>query len=132
MPSIIDPQTLFVDDLPAIWSPVQWELTEEERIQAVEEQATASLLWSMDAPEAILRLLLDETGIERLYSAPAGYDVEQQGAWDEKFLTFGPKRAIRLESAERTPDCLELVYSFGALGRWEFIIEAEKVSISRI
>ncbi len=59
MPSVIDPETLYVDDLPAIWSPVQWELDEEERIQAVEEQATASLLWTMDAPEAILRLLLE-------------------------------------------------------------------------
>ncbi len=64
MPSIIDPETLYVDDLPAVWSPVQWELTEEQRIQAVEDQATASLLWSMDPPEAILRLLLDETSIE--------------------------------------------------------------------
>ena len=38
MPSIIDPQTLYVDDLPTVWSPVQWELTEEERIQAVEDR----------------------------------------------------------------------------------------------
>jgi hypothetical protein len=132
MPSIIDPQTLYVDDLPAIWSPVQWELTEEERIQAVEEQATASLLWSMDAPEAILRLLLDETGIERLFAAPQGYNAEEQGDWDGKLITFGPKRAIKLESLERTPTSLELVYNFGDLGRWEFVIESEKVSIERI
>ena len=78
MPSIIDPETLYVDDLPAIWSPVQWELSEEERVQAVEEQATASLLWSMDAPQAILRLLLDETAIERLFKAPAGFNPEEQ------------------------------------------------------
>ena len=32
MPSIIDPETIYVDNLPAIWSPVQWELTEEERM----------------------------------------------------------------------------------------------------
>ena len=132
MPSIIDPQTLYVDDLPAIWSPVQWELTEEERIQAVEEQATASLLWSMDAPEAILRLLLDETGIERLFAPPANYNSEEQGDWDEKLITFGPKRAITLESVERTPLRLELVYNLSELGRWEFIIESEKVSIARI
>ena len=25
MPSVIDPETLYVDDLPAIWSPVQWD-----------------------------------------------------------------------------------------------------------
>lgn len=132
MPFIIDPQTLYVDDLPTIWSPVQWELTEEERIQAVEEQATASLLWSMDAPEAILRLLLDETGIERLFGPPAGFNTEEQGDWDEKLITFGPKRAIKLESVERTPTHLELVYHFGELGRWEFVIESEKVSIARI
>jgi hypothetical protein len=34
MPSVIDPETIYADDLPAIWSPVQWELTEEERVQA--------------------------------------------------------------------------------------------------
>jgi hypothetical protein len=132
MPSIIDPQTLYVDDLPAIWSPVQWELNEEERIQAVEEQATASLLWSMDAPEAILRLLLDETTIERLYKPPVGYNPEEQGDWNENLITFGPKRAVKLESLERTPLRLDLVYDFGELGRWEFVIESEKVSISRI
>ena len=54
MPSIIDPQSLFVEDLPTICSPEQWELTEAERLQAVEERIIASLLWSMDAPEAIL------------------------------------------------------------------------------
>ena len=132
MPSIIDPQTMYVDDLPAIWSPVQWDLSEEERVQAVEEQATASLLWNMDAPEAILRLLLDETTIQRLFQPPSGFDTEQQGEWDEKLITFGPKRAIKLESVERSPTCLELVYDFGELGRWELIIEAEKVMIERI
>jgi hypothetical protein len=132
MPSIIDPQTLYVDDLPAIWSPVQWELDEEERIQAVEEQATASLLWSMDAPEAILRLLLDETGIQRLSKPPDGFNPAEQGDWDEKLITFGPKRSIKLESADRTPTRLELVYNLADLGMWEFIIESEKVSITRI
>ena len=132
MPSIIDPQTINVDNLPAIWSPVQWELTEEERIQAVDEQATASLLWSMDAPEAILRLLLDETSIERLFRPPDDYNAEEQGDWEKELITFGPKRTIKLESVERTPTRLELVYDFGALGHWEFVIEAEKVSIERI
>jgi hypothetical protein len=132
MPSIIDPQTLYVDDLPAIWSPVQWELTDDERIQAVEEQATASLLWSMDAPEAILRLLLDETGIERLFEPPQDYNADEQGDWDGKLITFGPKRAIKLETVDRTPTRLKLVYNLGELGRWEFVIEAEKVIIERI
>jgi hypothetical protein len=132
MPSVIDPETLYVDDLPAIWSPVQWELDEEERIKAVEEQATASLLWTMDAPEAILRLLLDETGIQRLYRPPDGYDQQEQGDWDKSLITFGPSHPIKLESIERTPTRLELVYDFGQLGTWEFVIEAERVSIERI
>ena len=132
MPSVIDPETLYVDDLPAIWSPVQWELNEEERIQAVEEQATASLLWTMDAPEAILRLLLSETGIHRLNDQPKGYNPEEQGDWDKDLITFGPDRPIKLESVERTPTSLYLVYDFADLGHWEFVIEAEKVSIERI
>jgi hypothetical protein len=132
MPSIIDPETLYVDDLPAIWSPVQWELSEEERNAAVEEQATASLLWSMDAPEAILRLLLEETAIQRLHQPPPEYNPEEQGEWDGKLITFGPRRTIKLETVERTPASLVMVYDFGELGHWEFVIEAEKVSIERI
>ncbi len=132
MPSIIDPQTLYVDDLLAIWSPVQWELDEEERVRAVEEQATASLLWTMDAPEAILRLLLEETGIRQLHAPPDGYDPREQGDWDKGLITFGPDHPIKLESIERTPTRLELVYDFGSFGRWEFVIESERVSIERI
>jgi hypothetical protein len=132
MPSIIDPETLYVDDLPSIWSPVQWELTEEERNEAVEEQATASLLWTMDAPEAILRLLLGETAIQQLRQAPENYDPVEQGDWDDKLITFGPKHPIKLEAVERTPSSLMVVYDFGELGHWEFFIEAEKVTIERI
>ncbi len=132
MPSVIDPETLYVDDLPAIWSPVQWDLNEEERILAVEEQATASLLWTMDAPEAILRLLLNETGIQRLYAQPKGYNPEEQGEWEKDLITFGPERPVKLESIERTPTRLQLVYDFSDLGRWEFIFESERVSIERI
>ena len=132
MPSIIDPETLYVDDLPAIWSPVQWELTEEERNAAVEEQATASLLWSMDAPEAILRLLLDETAIQQLRQPPADYDPAEQGDWNSDLITFGPRHPIKLESVERTPTSLLVVYDFGEMGHWEFVIEAEKVTIEKI
>ena len=132
MPSIIDPQTIHVDDLPAIWSPVQWELTEEERVDAVNEQATASLLWTMDAPEAILRLLLGETEIQRLYQQPESYDPEEQGEWDKEVLTFSPYRTMKLIEVEREPDYLRLVYNCGDLGYWEFVIEPESVSINRI
>jgi hypothetical protein len=132
MPSIIDPQTIHVDELPAIWSPVQWELTEEERVQAIDEQATASLLWTMDTPEAILRLLLGETEIRRINQPPEGYEPKEQGEWDPEILTFGPYRPIKLIEVEREPDYLRLVYNFGDLGYWEFVIEPEKVSIERI
>jgi hypothetical protein len=60
MPSVIDPETMNVDKLPGVWSPVQWDLSEKERIEELDNQATASLLFSVDTPEAILRLLLDE------------------------------------------------------------------------
>jgi hypothetical protein len=86
----------------------------------------------MDAPEAILRLLLNETGIKRLYDQPKDYNPEEQGEWDKNLITFGPDRSIKLESVERTPTSLYLVYDFGDLGHWEFVIEAEKVSIERI
>lgn len=132
MPSVIDPLTTYVDNLPAIWAPVQWELSEEERVQAINEQATASLLWTMDSPEAILRLLLNETEIKRLHQAPQGYDSEQQGEWDEDILTFGPYRPIRLVDLERTANFLRVVYDFGDLGYWELMIEPEKVTIERI
>jgi hypothetical protein len=132
MPSIIDPETMHVDDLPAIWAPVQWELSEEERVDAINEQATASLLWTMDTPEAILRLLLAETEIQRLRKPPEGYDPAEQGNWDAEILTFGPYRPIKLEEVERTREYLRVVYSFGDLGWWEFTIEPEKVTIERI
>jgi len=132
MPSVIDPETLYVDDLPAIWAPVQWELSEEERLEAIDEQATASLLWSMDAPEAILRLLLAETEIRRLHKPPEGYDPHEQGEWDAGILTFGPYRPIKLKEVERTREYLRLIYDFGDLGCWEFMIEPERVTIERI
>ncbi len=33
MPGVIDPETMNIDGLPGIWSPVQWELTEQEARQ---------------------------------------------------------------------------------------------------
>jgi hypothetical protein len=132
MPAIIDTQTLNVNELPTVWSPVQWELTEDERVQELESQATASLLWAADAPEAILRLLLNETGIERTFEPPAGFDPEQQGDWDESIVTFEFKRAIQLITCERKPDYLYIEYKFGDLGYWAFEIGPEEVKIKRL
>jgi hypothetical protein len=132
MPSVIEPETIYIDDLPAIWSPVQSELSEEERVQAIDEQAVASLLWTMDAPEAILRLLLGETEIQRLYDPPEGYNPDEQGQWDPHLLTFGLRRPMKLEEVERKPDSLRVVYNYYSLGYWEFFIEPERVTIKRI
>ena len=132
MPKIIDPETIYVDNLPGIWSPVQWELSEQERAQELEDQATASLLWAVDAPQTILRLLLGETDIERVYGPPEGYDPEEQGYWEKDLVTFQFKRPIHLERVERGQDYLLIEYNFGSLGTWKFEIEPEKVTIERL
>jgi len=132
MTSVIIPETIHVDDLPGIWSPVQWELSEEERVAELEQQANASLIWTVDVPEAILRLLLEETAIERAYEPPAGFDAEQQGEWDESLVTFTFKRRVRLEAEERTPDSLSVIYKLDGAGYWQIEITPERVIIERI
>lgn len=132
MPGVIDPETLYVGNLPGIWSPVQWELTEDERRKELEEQATASLLWSVDSPEAMLRLLLAEVEIEPSEDPPPRYDPDQQGEWDSSILTFRFKRPLTLVSEERDRDSLIVEYNFGELGHWLFSIEPERVVLERI
>lgn len=39
MPGVIDPETMNAGTLPGIWSPVQWELSQEERIAELEAQS---------------------------------------------------------------------------------------------
>jgi hypothetical protein len=132
MPGVIDPETMNADDLPGIWSPVQWELSEQERAQELETQATASLLWAVDVPEAILRMMLQETEIERLYEPPEGYNPELQGEWDPKLVTFGFRKPIELVKLERDRDYLYLEYKFSDFGYWYFEIEPEKITMGRI
>jgi hypothetical protein len=132
MTGIIIPETMHVDDLPGIWSPVQWPLSEDERAAELEQQAIASLLWTVDVPEAILRLLLEETAIQRAYEPPDGYDPEQQGEWDESLVTFTFRRRMHLESEERTPDSLAVVYKLEGVGYWQIELTPERVVIERI
>lgn len=132
MPGVIDPETINVDNLPGIWSPVQWELSEEERIQELHTQATASLLWAVDAPEAILRLLLGLTGIDRALDPPEGYDADLQGEWDEKLVTFNFKHSVQMKKVERERDYLYVEYQVDDLGWWALEIEPEKVTIQRV
>jgi hypothetical protein len=132
MPIDIDSETMNVDSLPGIWSPVQWELTEEEMFMELENQARGNLLYAVDVPEAILRMLLNETEVQRLYQAPDQYDPEQQGEWDDKLVTFQFKRPIKLEKVEREENYLYAEYKFTDLGRWGIEIEPDGVSIYRL
>ncbi len=132
MPNVIDPETMQVDDLPGIWSPVQWELSEDEAEIEMHEQATASMLWGVDAPEAILRLLLGETEIRRAFAPPPGYDPEQQGEWDDELLTFEYQRAMSLVKVERQPDHLYVEYKIEDQGYWALEIRPEEVHIFRL
>jgi hypothetical protein len=131
MPGVIDPETINVDELPGIWNPIQWELTEEERAQELEAQARASLLWAADVPEAILRLLLNEVEIERAFEPPEGFDPQVQGDWEEDLITFKFKRHMKLDHLERGRLKLTVAYEFEGLGYWRFEIEPEKVTIER-
>jgi hypothetical protein len=121
-----------VDELPGIWSPVQWELSEEERVEELHYQAIASLLWAVDIPEAVIRLFLNETEIERTFDPPPGYEPELQGEWDSEIVTFKFKRSIKLETIEREPNYLYAEYKFEDLGYFALEIEADKVSIYRV
>ena len=132
MTAVIIPETIHVDELPGIWSPVQWELAEDERAAELDQQATASLLWAVDVPEAILRLLLEETAIERSFDPPEGYDPEQQGEWDESLVTFAFKRRIVLDTVERSEDSLAIIYKLEGAGYWKVEISPERVLIERI
>lgn len=132
MPGVIDPERINVDVLPGIWTPVQWEMNEEERKTELEQQATASLLWSIDVPEAILRLLLSETRIERTYEPPEGYDPEVQGEWNGELVVFRFRNPIGLDDVIREPNKLTVAYNFGELGYWCLEIEPEKITIERL
>jgi hypothetical protein len=127
----IDPENMHVDELPVIWCPVQEELSFSESEEEVQEQATASLLWVADVPEAILRLLVDVTEIERVYAPPRGYDVQEQGAWDYSLETYAFKNAIRLKEMVRDEDALYLLYQLEGAGDWSMEITPERVTIER-
>ena len=129
MPRSIDPQTMNVDELPEIWSPVQWDLSKDERLEELENQATASLLWTVDTPEAILRLFLNETDIKRTYDPPNGYDPEIQGEWDADLVTFQFMREIELVKVVREEDYLYVEYQVEDLGNWVIEIQTDIINI---
>ena len=132
MPRSIDPQTMNVDELPGIWSPVQWDLSEDERLEELENQATASLLWTVDTPEAIIRLFLNETDIKRAFDPPSGYDPEIQGEWDGELVTFQFMREIELVKVVREEDYLYVEYNVEDLGNWAIEIQTDLIKIIHI
>jgi hypothetical protein len=131
MPLNIDPENMNVDELPVVWCPVQQELSFSESEEEIEQQATASLLWVADVPEAILRLLVNETEIERVYSPPPGYNPQDQGEWDYSLETYAFKNGIRLKEMVREENALYLVYQLEGAGYWQIEITPEKVTIER-
>jgi len=132
MPETIDPEAMHIDELPGVWAPAQWEMTAAESAQEAESQASASLLATIDVPEAILRLLLNELEIVRLYGPPAGYDAQEQGEWDSQLITYGFKRSVTLAGITRDAESLELVYTLEGLGSWSMSIFPERVTIELI
>jgi hypothetical protein len=132
MPAVMDPETIPVDDLPTVWSPVQAPLSEDERADEVEAQATASLLWSADTPESILRLLLSETAIARVFDPPERYDPAHQGEWDPDLVTFAFARPIRLMSEERAGDRLTLEYKLEGAGCWRMEFTPESLTLTKV
>jgi hypothetical protein len=132
MPGIIDPETLHVDELPGVWSPVQWEQTPEDRLREETDQARASLLANVDIPEMILRLLLNETECDTIYAPPDGYNPNEQGEWDDTLRTYAFRRGVRLRKVERTAERLTAEYQIEDLGWWQVVIEPERVVIERI
>jgi hypothetical protein len=132
MPYDIDPETIHIDELPGIWSPIQWEMSDLERLQEMEMQATASLISCVDVPEAVLRLLLNETTIERAFDPPQGYDPEEQGEWDPDIITYQFNRRVQLIKVEREENYLYLEYKVEDLGYWAIEIETDQVNIYRI
>jgi len=132
MPGVIDFATIYVDNLPTVWSPVQSQLSPEEHAKEIEDQGTASLLWGSPVPEQILRLLLGETAIERVLDPPSGFDPDVQGEWDNTLVTFAFKRPVQLTREERTPEKLVLEYKVEGAGSWMLEISGETVAIGRI
>jgi hypothetical protein len=128
----IEPEHFNVDELPGVWTPVQWDMTIEERVQEDEQQAQASLLKTVDVPEAILRLLTGEYEVERIFAPPAGYNPEQQGDWDESLITFAFKRAARLVEVTREAGRLVVTYNLAGWGYWQVTLTPDDVRIIRV
>jgi hypothetical protein len=95
-------------------------------------QTTSVLHWSVDGPEGLLRLLLQETETDRILEPPEDYDPETQGKWDTEFASFGFRKPFELIKVEQVYNYLYLEYKFGVIGHWFVEIQPEKMTIARI
>ncbi len=132
MPGVIDPELMQANELPPVWAPVQWEQSEAELAAEIDRNASANLLLNSDVPEAVLRLLLNETDSQVVYDPPDGYNAEEQGEWDGEIMSFAFLRPMKLEHVQRGRESLEVVYNFGSRGHWRLEIGPERVLIERV
>ncbi len=132
MPGVIDPETIEVNQLPPVWSPVQGPISDDERIRELDMQATASLLWAATVPEQILRLLLSETDIDPIAEPPADYAPDLQGEWQPGVLTFGFRRPVRVVREQREHDLLVLEFQVDGAGTWMMEIGPERMILERL
>ncbi len=109
MPIDIEPETINVDTS-RIWSPVQWELTEEEHIQELDTQAQPVYCSPWTCRSAARSC--NEYAIERLPPPPALTRTAR--GWNDELLTFQFKRPSSW-SAQRSV-LLSIVYDFKEFG----------------
>jgi hypothetical protein len=127
----IDPLTFPTINLPAIWTPIKEKSEANPLALQIQEQARASLLLTADTIESILRLLLGETEVERVFTPPKGYDTELQGEWDNSAITFTFIRSIRIFSENRDPEQLKMQYEVEGRGIYNIILNKDGIEIKK-
>lgn len=131
MSGYLDPLTFPVLNVPAIWCPQKEKEMGNHLAESIEEQAQASLLASADIVEAVLRILDGETGIERVFNPPQGYNPEVQGDWDDQLVTFAFRRRVEKIREERDDELLRMEYRMEGCGQYSIEITAEGFSIEK-
>jgi hypothetical protein len=152
MPGAIDFETMDVDELTPVWCPSDEELTPEQYESALQQEARAHLLTMAGVPEAILRLLVQETGVSRVarevvdqgrgarrdFEAEAdadaddGADAGADGGAELPPDSFEFDHPIVAEKVEVTRDGLFVVYSLEGSGTWRMLFESGRVTIERV
>lgn len=156
MPGAIDFETMDVDELTPVWWPSDGELTAEQYETMVQQEARTHLLAMVGVPEAILRLLVQETEVSRVahevvdqgrgarrdFEAEADADADagdgaDAGAGDDADAGFPPdsfefSHPIVAEKVETTRDGLFVVYSLEGSGTWRMLFESGRVTIERV